>query len=94
MRAAKIVGMSIDFGLAGKRALVTGSGQGVGEGIARMLAAAGAEVLVNDLFADRAQAVADAIVAQGGRRPKPRSTSPITTACTRLSGGSGRSTSS
>jgi NAD(P)-dependent dehydrogenase (short-subunit alcohol dehydrogenase family) len=59
--------MSIDFGLAGKRALITGSGQGVGEGVARMLAAAGAEVLVNDLFADRAQAVADAIVAQGGQ---------------------------
>jgi 3-oxoacyl-[acyl-carrier protein] reductase len=58
--------MSIDFGLAGKRALVTGAGQGVGEGIARMLAAAGAEVLVNDLVADRAQAVADAIGADGG----------------------------
>lgn len=58
--------MSIDFGLSGKRALITGSGQGVGEGIARMLAAAGAEVLVNDLVADRAQAVADAIVADGG----------------------------
>ena len=34
--------MSIDFGLTGKRALITGSGQGVGEGVARMLAAAGA----------------------------------------------------
>ena len=50
--------MSIDFGLSGKRALITGAGQGVGEGIARMLAAAGAEVLVNDLVADRAHAVA------------------------------------
>ena len=59
--------MSIDFGLSGKRALVTGSGQGVGEGIARMLAAAGAEVLVNDLVADRAQAVADSIIAGGGK---------------------------
>jgi 3-oxoacyl-[acyl-carrier protein] reductase len=58
--------MSIDFGLSGKRALITGAGQGVGEGIARMLAAAGAEVLVNDLVADRAQAVADAIGADGG----------------------------
>ncbi len=59
--------MDIDFGLSGKRALITGSGQGVGEGIARLLAAAGAEVLVNDLYADRAQAVADAIVEAGGK---------------------------
>jgi 3-oxoacyl-[acyl-carrier protein] reductase len=59
--------MSIDFGLSGKRALITGSGQGVGEGIARMLAEAGAEVLVNDLVADRAQAVADSIVASGAK---------------------------
>ncbi len=59
--------MDIDFGLNGKRALITGSGQGVGEGIARLLAAAGAEVLVNDLVADRAQAVADSIVAGGGK---------------------------
>ena len=58
--------MSIDFGLSGKRALITGSGQGVGEGIARLLAEAGAEVLVNDLFVDRAAAVAESIVAGGG----------------------------
>jgi NAD(P)-dependent dehydrogenase (short-subunit alcohol dehydrogenase family) len=59
--------MDIDFGLSGKRALITGSGQGVGEGIARLLAAAGAEILVNDLVAERAQAVADSIVADGGK---------------------------
>ncbi|MET0728483.1 MAG: SDR family oxidoreductase [Acidimicrobiales bacterium] len=59
--------MTIDFELDGKRALVTGAGQGVGEGIARMLALAGAEVVVNDYFADRADAVAGAIVAAGGR---------------------------
>ncbi len=58
---------SIDFELAGKRALVTGGGQGVGEGIARLLAAAGAQVLVNDYFPDRAEAVAAAIVADGGK---------------------------
>ncbi len=57
--------MSIDFGLAGKRALITGAGQGVGEGIARLLAAAGAHVLINDYFADRAAAVAGSIAAQG-----------------------------
>lgn len=58
--------MTIDFALEGKRALVTGAGQGVGEAIARTLAAAGAEVLVNDFFADRAETAADAIRAAGG----------------------------
>jgi 3-oxoacyl-[acyl-carrier protein] reductase len=58
--------MSIDFDLQGKRALVTGAGQGVGEAIARTLAAAGAEVLVNDYFADRAEAAAAAIRGAGG----------------------------
>jgi 3-oxoacyl-[acyl-carrier protein] reductase len=58
--------MTIDFEIAGKRALITGAGQGVGEGIAHLLAEAGAEVLVNDYFEDRASAVADAIVAAGG----------------------------
>jgi 3-oxoacyl-[acyl-carrier protein] reductase len=58
--------MTIDFELAGRRALVTGAGQGVGEAIARLLAAAGAEVVVNDYFAERADAVVAAIVADGG----------------------------
>ncbi|WP_426573918.1 SDR family NAD(P)-dependent oxidoreductase [Aquihabitans sp. McL0605] len=59
--------MTIDLELDGKRALVTGAGQGVGEGIAHLLAAAGVHVLVNDLVAERAEAVAAAIVAGGGR---------------------------
>jgi 3-oxoacyl-[acyl-carrier protein] reductase len=58
--------MGIDFALDGKRALVTGAGQGVGEAIARTLAAAGAEVLVNDYFAERAETAAEAIRAAGG----------------------------
>ena len=45
-------------GLEGKVALVTGAGQGVGAGIARVLAAEGVRVAVNDLFEDRADAVA------------------------------------
>lgn len=46
------------FDLTGKTALVTGSGQGVGLGIARTLIEAGATVYVNDLVAERAKAAA------------------------------------
>ncbi len=47
------------FDLTGKTALVTGSGQGVGLGIARTLIDAGATVYINDLVADRALAAAN-----------------------------------
>ena len=46
------------FSLAGKVALVTGAGQGIGAAIARRLAAAGARVGVFDLSAAHATAVA------------------------------------
>lgn len=51
----------------GRVALVTGAGQGVGRGIAQMLSAHGASVVVNDYFAERAQAVAEEIRAAGGK---------------------------
>ena len=64
--------MTLDFALGGTRALITGAGQGVGEGIARLLAVAGAEVLVNDFFPERAEAASARIVAEGGTaRPVP-----------------------
>lgn len=58
--------MAFSIDLQGRRALVTGGGQGVGRGVAMMLATAGAYVVVNDYVPERAQSVVDEIVAQGG----------------------------
>jgi 2-keto-3-deoxy-L-fuconate dehydrogenase len=55
------------FSLAGKHALVTGAGSGIGAAIAETFAGAGAEVLVTDRDASTAQATVDRIVAAGGR---------------------------
>ena len=52
--------------LNGKVAIVTGAGQGVGRCHAELLAAEGARVVVNDLT-ERADAVAEAIIAGGGQ---------------------------
>lgn len=55
----------MDLGLSGKRALVTGSNSGIGAGIARMLAAEGAAVIVHGRDAARTRAMAAEIGAAG-----------------------------
>lgn len=52
--------------LAGRSALVTGAGAGIGAAVAQALADAGAAVLVTDLEPAAAAAVAASIVARGG----------------------------
>lgn len=56
--------ISIDH--AGKVALVTGAGAGIGREVARWLAQAGATVAVNDIRADKADAVVAEIAELGG----------------------------
>lgn len=54
------------FDLTGKVVVVTGGGDGIGAGCCRILAAAGASVIVSDISIDKAEAVADEIVVSGG----------------------------
>ncbi len=59
--------MSFEIDLSGRTALVTGAGQGVGLGISRALARAGAEVLINDLREARAADAVELVSSEGGR---------------------------
>lgn len=52
--------------LDGKAIVVTGAGRGIGAAYAKALAATGARVVVNDIDAETAEAVADEIRAGGG----------------------------
>lgn len=53
------------FGLAGKKALIIGGGQGMGESAARCLARAGCDVALVDLVAERADRVGRDVAAMG-----------------------------
>ncbi len=57
----------MDLQLNGHRAIVTGSSAGIGEAIARKLAAEGAAVIVHGRRARAVNAVAQAISADGGQ---------------------------
>ena len=50
-----------DLDLTGRTALVSGAAQGLGEGMAKALAAAGARVVVADLQDDLGEKVADSL---------------------------------
>jgi len=59
-------------GLQGRTALVTGASRGLGEGVARKLAAQGAAVMLLARDGDLARTVATEIVAAGRpRAPRP-----------------------
>jgi NAD(P)-dependent dehydrogenase (short-subunit alcohol dehydrogenase family) len=53
--------------IAGKAAVVTGGGSGIGMGLARELARQGASVAIADIILENARKVADAINADGGK---------------------------
>ncbi len=54
------------FDLSGKRALITGSSQGIGLALARGMMAAGAEIVLNGRDAEKLEAAAAALRAEGG----------------------------
>ena len=55
------------FGLAGKEAVVTGGGSGIGRAVSLLLAKQGARVMILDINEDQAYAVAEEIEQSGGK---------------------------
>ncbi len=55
------------FELSGRKALVTGGAQGLGEGMAKALAEAGATVVIADVQEEAGRAVAKGLASDGGR---------------------------
>ena len=70
--------MALEISCAGRRALVTGGGNGVGAAIGQALVAAGAFVWVNDIYEERATDVAEQLGGPEHARPvKADVTSPL-----------------
>ena len=70
--------MALEISCAGRRALVTGGGNGVGAAIGHALVAAGAFVWVNDIYEARATEVAEQLGGPDHARPvKADVTSPL-----------------
>lgn len=63
--------MSLEISLAGRTALITGGGNGVGAEIGRAFVRAGAHVWVNDISEERARTVADELAAVGPGTASP-----------------------
>ncbi|WP_236794765.1 SDR family NAD(P)-dependent oxidoreductase [Amycolatopsis sp. GM8] len=59
--------MTLDYGLAGKHAVVVGAGLGIGRDCAMTLASAGAAVMCVDIDEQRAAEVARAVTESGGK---------------------------
>lgn len=57
----------MDLELNGNVAFITGAGQGVGKGIAQVLASEGVKVAINDLFQERADELVQDITENGGQ---------------------------
>ena len=57
----------VEISLAGKVALVTGGGSGIGRAISILFARAGADVAIVDIVKERATSVADEVAALGRR---------------------------
>src|SRR5437660_1477152 len=58
--------MGVDVDLSGHIAVVTGGGGGIGAGISRALANAGASVVIAEIDPDRAGETVDVITSDGG----------------------------
>ena len=57
----------MDLGIAGKTAIVTGGGSGIGKAVCFLLAEEGVHVAVVDIYGERANGVATAIRERGGQ---------------------------